>query len=172
MTTDQQPQELRQGYPWLGAAELLPHITDAENATPAELDAVRDYQHRTAGIPDCFDVISQEQAQAPSPDDLQYLITIVPYLGQWWEAIDSLDSGLRQNGQGQLSTLGQAVLQHELHTWFRVRQHTLLAIAHHVGAPMPQPDVDGHGGYVSTSHGTYGVHFAGHFGYLPIGSTA
>jgi len=165
MTTqiDRHYQEMRQHYATQGATELLPYIPGADTATPAELDAVRDYHARTAGIPECFDGIDNLDGWTDDPDlpaPLTYLVDMTPYLQQWWEAIDTLHVDLATAGQGDLSPVGQAALAPELAGWFRARQHLLLAIAHHAGASVPQPDQDGHGGMVWTSAG-----WPGHFGY-------
>jgi hypothetical protein len=162
VTTDQQYREIRQHYATLNATELVPHLPNSEAVTPAELEAVRDYHVRTAGIPDCFDCFGDLTSWTDDPDlpePLAYLVDIAPYLQRWWDAIDALEGGLR-DGHGHLSPAGQSILQSELACWFRTRQHTLLAIAHHTGAPVPQPDVHGHSGWVSTSHG-----YVGQYGY-------
>ncbi len=132
-----------------GEELMWPYPSD--DVTAAELDAVRDYQTDTAGIPDCFDCLG-------GADQLDYLVGISGLLGEWWDAVDTLDSKIRNPTTGSESA--HNYLQWQIRNWFHARHRFLLALAHATGVKVPQPDDDA--GAVFTSGrcalGVYGYH--------------
>lgn len=128
----------------------MPLYLQREKLSPGELEIIGRYADRITGIPDCFGLMGEESAREPCSDDLERLVGMSKALTKWWEAIDDLDAELRGSPEGDLSRVGKLVMWHELHRWFRVRQETLQAIAHHSGASIPIPE-DAKGN-VRTSH--------------------
>ena len=159
---DLNPAQRRQQYRDLldgktGEELMWPYPSDG--VTAAELDAVRDYQTDTAGIPDCFDCLG-------GADQLDYLVGISGLLGEWWEGIDRLDGKISDQTTGTRATgteSARGYLQEQIRTWFDTRHQFLLALAHAAGAvKVPQPDYDA--GAVQTS----GIGALGAYGYHPL----
>jgi len=158
MTTDLDlnPAQRRQQYRDLldgktGEELMWPYPSDG--VTAAELDAIRDYQTDTAGIPDCFD----GRPDFDDAEQLHELVAISGLLGQWWGAIDTLDEKIRTRTES-----ARYYLQEQARTWFDTRHQFLLALARAAGAEVSQPDHDA--GVVPTS----GIGWLGGYGYHPL----
>lgn len=132
-----------------GEQLMWPYPSD--DVTAAELGAIRDYQADIAGVPDCFDGLGGD-------DQLPHLVGISGLLGEWWEALDTLDDKIRNR---YLTWSGRDYLHWQIRTWFDTRHRFLLALARSAGARVSQPDANA--GVVQTS----GIGALGAYGYHP-----
>jgi hypothetical protein len=70
----------------MSATALHPNELDESSyGNDFEKQMVTEYIIATRGIPDCFDMIGDD-------DTTEHLVGIAPLLTTWWEAIDALDS--------------------------------------------------------------------------------
>jgi len=91
-------------------------------------------------------------------DQLPHLVGISGLLGEWWEALDTLDDKIRNR---HLTESARDYLQEQIRTWFDTRHRFLLALARSAGAKVSQPDANA--GVVQTS----GIGALGAYGYHP-----
>lgn len=106
--------------------------------------AVHRYEEATASIPDCFDSVYFRLPGGDHAEALAYLTGVAPLLGEWWEAIDSLDVDIRTT-EGLISGEADEYLRNTVDEWFNTRQEVFHALARHVGIRIPQPDGDDQG---------------------------
>ncbi len=131
----------------MSTADQGPNFTEYEAAALAEYDAT------IAGIPDCFDCldVSFDDLYAPTLDEL---VALAPLLGQWWEAIDSLDADI---GGPDTGIAAHFRICNVVGDFMQVRQQFLFALARAAGAKVPRPDHNA--GVITTSN-----HYRGFFG--------
>jgi hypothetical protein len=135
----------------MSATALHPNELDESSyGNDFEKQMVTEYIIATRGIPDCFDMIGDD-------DTTEHLVGIAPLLTTWWEAIDALDS---QTDYGT-SPEYREYLRQEVTCWFTARHDLLLHLAINAGIKLPRPDHSN--GDVETSN-----HSIGGYGFYQV----
>ena len=137
-----------------------PDMGTVDPLTESELASIARYNEETGLLEDCLDGfmggptagnVFPGAATDYGVPAAEYIKTCFGWLNEWFEAIDTLDSELR-DGNGHLSNAAGRVLEHEIGKLLHARDLVRVdALRYLVGDAGPTPVIEG--GLVSLSNG-------------------
>jgi len=129
-----------------------PDVGTVDPFTRAELAAVAEYNTRTGdtALLDCLDgievsgaaVFTDHESEFGRDEAAAYVKAHFAWLHQWYDALDSLDAGLRDGG-GLLSNAADRLMTHQMREFLMVRDRVrAAALTYLIGDAGPSPNTE------------------------------